>query len=1513
MRRGLDEITGLTGAQSRQAYAIADMIGSDGTASTTSVLALFKGKDPRGALRQFKSRFNKVSGDELEFVFDGRKRDGVWFTGTDPLAQELSERSEAQVGRHSRDETVEAYVVENDLYAPSARIHISFSQKDGKLANDMAELIEQQMRVLLREKADLIVTRCDGIPTGEDREKTLDRWVEEANTAVVLLSPDYLDESAERDRVASHFPHPVIVKLKALPDGASFAPFDPCDIAAPHIVQETRGSSSRSKIAQIVILHIHRILCNEIDDLGGPARPDELVHPDFFAQRLFEHARLSNETTFVSSHAQVGAFEEAVDWGDSAEFARAAVVSRNAIPAMGRLIEWANNREDKDPGLCALLGDLGTGKTTTSILLTRELLARRKDGQDVPLPIYFDLRDLDVDRLPDFGLRSMLEQMLRQSSPTPIDVDRALEIISAERCLVVFDGLDEVLVHLEEGAGQRLARGLLQTLTLAAPENNSDIRLMLTCRSQYFRSVREEFSFFSGQNRERVRGEDYLVLTMLPFNEDQILEYLERNVPGSDPHRLLDTIRSVHDLHSLAQQPVLLAMIREVLPEVEAALADGRRFRSVDLYERFVNRWLERDDGKHTLLPEHKCQLMSRLAREVWVSGRRTWSAKWMEQWLLGFLHEHPEMERDYSARMPTQWKQDFRTATFLSRRGNDFAFAHSSLLEYFLARSMADALLTDDRSESFTAWDIPRPSQESLNFFGEILDGLNDVDCQRALKRLAKVAHSGSPRARAAVLAYILLARSKRFPIISTRALNLSSTDLRHWELGTEAEPLDLTGVPFTEARLDDAVLTRVRLDRTNAADASFLRARLIKCSLIKASLENCNLSGTVFRQCNLTDIDIRGAIFHRTQLLFSHPIIEGDGVLIAPAPAPVGNTPRTLMTYPGLNMVARVVWSPDGTRFLTTDDNGVRTWDAATGETTQTLTTNWTRSAAWSPDGTRILTTGPHGVHMWDTTTGRTTQTLTTDRTNSAAWSPDGTRILTTGPHGVHMWDTTTGRTTQTLTTNSTFSAVWSPDGTRILTADDNGVHMWDTVTGETTQTLTTDRTNSAVWSPDGTRILTADDNGVHMWDTVTGETTQTLTTDRTNSAVWSPDGTRILTTGRGGVHMWDTVTGRTTQTLTTNSTFSAVWSPDGTRILTTGLLGVHMWDAATGETTQTLTTDTNWTNSAVWSPDGTRILTADDNGVHMWDAATGETTQTLTTDTNWTNSAVWSPDGTRILTTGPHGVHMWDAATGETTQTLTTDTNWTNSAVWSPDGTRILTTGPHGVHMWDAATGETTQTLTTDTNWTNSAAWSPDGTRILTADDNGVHMWDATTGETTQTLTTNWIESAAWSPDGTRILTTDDNGVRTWDATTGETTQSLTTNWIESAAWSPDGTHILTTGRGGVHMWDATTGRTTQTLTTDRTNSAVWSPDGTRILTTGPHGVHMWDATTGQPFGIRIDLLPKGALLVRDATTLEIIGASTNAWRWLGYEVMVDGQMTRLPAELNGPLPPLPRADS
>ncbi len=111
----------------------------------------------------------------------------------------------------------------------------------------------------------------------------------------------------------------------------------------------------------------------------------------------------------------------------------------------------------------------------------------------------------------------------------------------------------------------------------------------------------------------------------------------------------------------------------------------------------------------------------------------------------------------------------------------------------------------------------------------------------------------------------------------------------------------------------------------------------------------------------------------------------------------------------------------------------------------------------------------------------------------------------------------------------------------------------------------------------------------------------------------------------------------------------------------------------------------------------------------------------------------------------------------------------------------------------------------------------------------------------------------------------------------------------------------------------MWDATTGENTLTLTTEPVRGSTWSSDGTRILTTGPHGTRQWDAETGQPVGVIIEPLPEGEVVVRDAVTEEVLGASPEAWRWLGYAATVDGQMTRLPAELYGPLPPLKQAGS
>jgi WD domain, G-beta repeat len=89
-----------------------------------------------------------------------------------------------------------------------------------------------------------------------------------------------------------------------------------------------------------------------------------------------------------------------------------------------------------------------------------------------------------------------------------------------------------------------------------------------------------------------------------------------------------------------------------------------------------------------------------------------------------------------------------------------------------------------------------------------------------------------------------------------------------------------------------------------------------------------------------------------------------------------------------------------------------------------------------------------------------------------------------------------------------------------------------------------------------------------------------------------------------------------------------------------------------------------------------------------------------------------------------------------------------------------------------------------------------------------------------------------------------------------------------------------------------------------------AVAWSPDGARLLTGGADGsVRVWDATTGRPVGRYIVTLPDNEVVVFDATSDELVGAGPGAWRWIGWTVVRDGRLTRLPAETYGPLPPLP----
>ena len=1158
---------------------------------------------------------------------------------------------------------------------PSLNIYISFHEDDRRLVKTCVKVLERTIKGGLTGRYNAKFFKTNDVAVGERIGETLDERVESADLVIVLFSYNYRNNKIESQRVYARHEHPIIVMLEDVNKSVAVDPFVASDVVGGDSFSKVKGKEkTEQEFANRVFSVIEREL-NRMNDLK-PKLSSEVL-----ANKLISCRKFNNKIKTIVAHA-----EQLQTEANSNDVGHKEAFVKKIDNVVESLITWACKADGDGLTFCALLGNLGIGKTTTSILLTRKLLELRKSDRQLPLPIYFDLRNLSPKTLTDFGLRTVLARLLSASTASPVEVDDLLDTICSENTLVIFDGLDEVLVHLLPNDGQRLTRSLLEILTLTNTDKRKSApqtRLLLSCRTQYFRNIKEEFAFFDGQGRERVRGEDYIVFTLLPFDEDQIREYLALNIPGSDSDQLFEMIRSVHDLRALAAQPVMLDMIREVLLSVENDLSRGARIRSVDLYERFVGQWLTRDDGKHSLIPEHKILLMAHLAWQVWRSGSRTWSARWMEKWMLQFLHLHQEMELDYERRMPDQWKQDFRTATFLSRRGDDFSFTHSSLLEFFLAKRLCDCLFEEEEDQALEVWNITKPSDETFGFLAELIDRLSDIERGQALSCLEKVGKQGTVAARTNVFTYTLMALERGLPYPRPGALDLSGTDLRKWTIGSKRASLDLRGVSFRSARLDDTRFNHVCLDCVNASRASMQRALFEYCALSNVDFNGTDLSGAIFRHCDLSRTSLGKAKRHRTQLLHASGYEQGlSGVLVAPLldRSELKIFPEIQIFIGCVDDVTAVAWSSDGSRIATGSDDGVRVWDAVTGENVLSLEHDHrVESVAWSSDDGRIATGFGDGVRVWDAVTGKELLSLECGRgVESVVWSPDSSRIATGSFGAARVWDAVTGKELLSLERgHGVKSVAWSPDGSRIVTSSTfDDARVWDDATEGNVLSLEHDNlVKSVSWSSDGRCIVASSVGAAQVWDAVTGK--ELLSLERghwVRLVAWSSDGGRIATGSDEGVRVWDAVTGKELLTLECDYVTAVAWSPDSSRIATGSFGAARVWDAVTGKELLTLECG-HGVKSVAWSPDSSRIATGSFGAARVWDAVTGKELLSLERGRG-VESVAWSPDGRRILTkTRRNEIRIWDVTSGEQASFFITTLPEGERVVLSADRTKVI----------------------------------------------------------------------------------------------------------------------------------------------------------------------------------------------------------------------------------------------
>ncbi|MDR1062521.1 MAG: PQQ-binding-like beta-propeller repeat protein [Azoarcus sp.] len=1019
-----------------------------------------------------------------------------------------------------------------------------------------------------------------------------------------------------------------------------------------------------------------------------------------------------------------------------------------SVNVLETLKAWAS--QPQSPRCFALLGEYGMGKTIACQRLAKALHEQRRNDVSAPLALYFDLRHvtgLDK-RLPTLAetLEECMERgWMNQNGDARFTLESLYLTLENQAAVVIFDGLDEVLVKCNEADGQTFSRNLLKIAGDIEARRSAKkiaevppLKILITCRTHYFRSIRDQNNHFTGQERGQFPAESFLAMLLLPLSQQQVMAYLASAFPELDAEKLLETIRAVHNLEELSQRPVTLKLIADYLPGIEADRADGKTVHGVALYERMASRWLERDAGKHRILPRHKMPLAMHLAAYLWREGSGSLEVGKLEDWLHEWLEEDPALERRYRNVSADQLEEDLRTATFLVREDGQktarFRFAHTSLLEFFLAKYLFTAI----GKNAPECWRMKVPSRETLDFLGQML-----AEAEGGVSGWLQTVHewgrSRRPQVNELILRYALLARDKGWPQPSLRGIDLSDADLQDFRLdGGQGLPLDLRGGDFSGANLRRTQFSGVDLQDCRFRNAALEQACFWDCAADRTDWEGAHCSGAIWHNVGLTESRWTGAQGKRPQFLFCQgmpfPVAGASwreaqvlpgGTLLQGA----GGKVRTGFTAGAIHACA---WSPDGGRLLLGDaGNRLIVWDAETGQKLQELRTEGhVLSCAWSPDGGRLLS-GNKGNRLivWDAETGQKLRELRAEgRVWLCAWSPDGGRLLSgDGEKRLIVWSAETGQKLWELRVEgSVRSCAWSPDGGRLLSVDGgNRLIVWDAETGQKLRKLYVGGSKTDIepcaWSPDGRWLLLGDVEGYLI--VVNAETGQTLQELRTGGSVescaWSADGRRLLSGESGGCfRVWDVETRQKLRELwVKGSVESCAWSPNGGRLMSMKSGGcLSIWDAETGQKLRELRAEERvWL--CAWSSDGGWLLSGDAGGrLIVWYAETGQKLWELRAEGGVLLCA-WSPDGGRLLLgmEGDRRLIVWDAETGQTLRELRTGGSVLLCA-WSPDGGRLLSGDERDcLIVSDAEPGTKLRALRQDAH-VLSCEWSPDGGRLL-----------------------------------------------------------------------------------------------------------------------------------------------------------------------------------------------------
>ncbi len=349
--------------------------------------------------------------------------------------------------------------------------------------------------------------------------------------------------------------------------------------------------------------------------------------------------------------------------------------------------------DDPSRNHISVLGDYGTGKTSFcrqyAAKLGRRWLA---DPDRHRIPILISLRD--------YAKAMNLEQLITDFLVNRYGIQAGYEAFrrfnADGRVVLMFDGFDEMAQKVD----YRTTEDNFEELAQAVEAHS---KVILTCRTAYFRTSREARELLWGETSEvpsdlpkravidPTAQPNFEMVDLLPFDEGDIQSILRARFPD-EWKQLWKQIENTYNLAELAQRPVLLDMIARSLPQ----LRPGQAINAAQLYEIYTNLWLARDEekGRTLITRDDKRLFMQQLALEMLRRQELSIHYSQLPERVRAVFRLEKAAEIDY-------FEHDIRTCSFLNRdREGNYRFVHRSFQEFFVAQWLAPKLLDGSAPE---------------------------------------------------------------------------------------------------------------------------------------------------------------------------------------------------------------------------------------------------------------------------------------------------------------------------------------------------------------------------------------------------------------------------------------------------------------------------------------------------------------------------------------------------------------------------------------------------------------------------------------------------------------------------------------------------------------------------------------------------------------------------------------------------------------------------------------------